>query len=68
MARFGSIGIYYVFQVKSDFDRILRGDIKIPLLHLVTWSLVTPLPHVRLKVTPGDDIQLLFPIHFSVFL
>ena len=26
------------------------------------------LPHVRLKVTLGDDIQLLFPIHFNVFL
>ena len=31
-------------------------------------SSVTPSPHVRLKVTLGDDIQLLFPIHFNVFL
>ena len=31
-------------------------------------SSVTSLPHGRLKVTPGDDIQLLFPIHFNVFL
>ena len=58
----------------------LRGDVKITLLHLVTiakddkcrlarlCSSVTPLPHVRLKVTPGDDIQLLFPIHFNVVL
>ena len=31
-------------------------------------SSVTPLPHVRLKVTQGDDIQLFFPIHLNVFL
>ena len=57
-----------------------RGDINILLLHLVTFcnngthrllrfcGSVTSLPHVRLKVTPGDDIQLLIPIHFNVFL
>ena len=27
-----------------------------------------PSPHGRLKVTPSDDIQLLFPIRFNVFL
>ena len=32
------------------------------------YSSVTPLPHVRLKVTLGDDIKLLFPIYFNVFL
>ena len=31
-------------------------------------SSVTPLPHVRSKVTLDDDIQLLFPIHFNVLL
>ena len=51
----------------------VRGDIKILLLddkrRLVRFcSSVTPSPHVRLKVTPGDDIQLLFPIHFNVLL
>ena len=31
-------------------------------------SLVTPLPHARLKVTLVDDIKLLFPMYFNVFL
>ena len=30
-------------------------------------SSVTPLPDVRLKVAPVDDIQLLFPVHFNGF-
>ena len=47
---------------------LLRGDVKILLSHLVTFckrrlvrfcGSVTSLPHVRLKVTPDDDIRLL---------
>ena len=51
----------------------IREEVKIPPLHLVTFcksrlvrfSSVTPLPHVKLKVTPGDNIQLLFPIFYK---
>ena len=64
---YSEIAIVWSNLGKSKGIFTTRGDIKILLLHLV-GNVLQPLLHVRLKVTLGDDIPLLFPIHFNVFL